>query len=399
MKASASWTHIFSMADRSGYSSNNVVHNNILWSKELPIEGTVDITSSPLIYNDTIYITHYDTLFAIDRHTGEIDWTYSEGKFLHWAPVVGSDTIIISQRHSNTIAISSDGEKRWEYPAESDAQIISNGSVYLSSHSNLIKLNIYNGNEIWVYNTGQYLFPPTLGNNSVYVGSHENCNIYSINQTTGDLNWIFPTSDKHISQMPVFHDGAIYFSSWMPTSSTSAIGKITAIDENGFLLWSIPIEGIPTKPSISNEYLFFTAQSADQSPSNENKVYALNSTNGNIIWSKNFHSERPVAVTSDYLYLTANKYELIALNQSDGSIFWRFGNRYMSPVPSMGSYPAISDGVIVMGGTGNTIFSIGSLSTHNNNNNEGRNYFNNYLVVVLITIGVISVIKFRLKRT
>jgi outer membrane protein assembly factor BamB len=142
--------------------------------------SSVDVSSSPALANDAVYIGSPDhNLYALDATTGKILWQYETG---------------------DAIGFSS--------PA------VANGIVYIGSDDkSLHAVDAATGKGLWKYTSGGKIkSSPTVYNGAVYVGSYDS-NLYALDATTGKVLQAYQT-DGQIFASPRIVDGVLYFGSY-----------------------------------------------------------------------------------------------------------------------------------------------------------------------------------------
>ena len=175
---------------------------------------------------------------------------------------------------------------------------------------------------------------PAIDGDTIYTfGASEDTNsstLFAVNRQTGAIRWQRGWASVAMygeeTSPVVGANGTIYI--------VSNNGKAYAVDRNGTEIWSTtwadnPIQPpYPSTPALSpNGTLYFGTQN------HSGKFFALNSTNGAILWEKTGISEMAPIIVSGTVYVTA-KYEsgapdhrprIIALNDFNGSTIWEYG--------------------------------------------------------------------------
>ncbi len=227
--------------------------------------------ASPVIGNNgTIYdITQVGTLFAIDK-TGHKKWSYSPGWAIddYSSPAIGADgTIYIGSTNGsagNLYAYTDTGTScklKWTFPTTgwvwSSPAIGTDGTIYVGSANGNLYAITDNGTSYtqkWAFNTGGsiYNIPPVIGpDGTVYIGVAPY--VYAVDPATGHEKWQTLISWDSIMYaiyaMTIGADGTSYVSSG---------GRIFTLDQNGNMLWSLPLNGNP--PTIGPDgTLYITA--------------------------------------------------------------------------------------------------------------------------------------------
>jgi outer membrane protein assembly factor BamB len=197
---------------------------NLKWSRFFGERLEVDM--EPVVVGNTVYIGVMNgKLYALNKDTGAVRWTYQSGGPIHHTPTV--------------------------------ATVNNRLTVYVGAYDGtLYAIDATTGAEIWKYSTGgPIMSTPTLIDSTVYIGSTDRF-FYAINGATGSFIWKYPTAG--------------------PISITSAAGTLSsgekiiyvasdnniayALRTNGSLLWSKQMRGAHTKHStvvVSNNRAIF----------------------------------------------------------------------------------------------------------------------------------------------
>lgn len=161
---------------------------------------------------------------------------------------------------------------------------------------------------------------------------------YSLNQKTGQINWIFRAEDY--SPFPTTVDGEQIF-------LANFDGNIYCLDkETGYKIWQFTTEGqyqpdTPILKSANNDLVFFGSRNGI--------LYALDSNSGQLIWKKQFQKlDSSQAFVSGSIHFGSiyledeeiyvfnsleNKF--FSIKQLDGSVNWQIDNLvfdYRSPI-------------------------------------------------------------------
>ena len=197
-------------------------------------------------------------------------------------------------------------------------QNLKNHLFHFSSNSTLkfekrIKLGDINLDKI------QYITPPIISENTIFYSDND-FNIVSKNLETGKLNWNIKLEfekDENFSLVSGFFldNNTLFFS--------TGLGNIYSVDAaNGKIKWFKKF-GIQFSrpPVISKDKLFLV--------SDDNQLYAINKTNGDVMWSHLGNIEElsiiggsKPAVDEGIIVVSYSSGEIFALNENNGSIIW-----------------------------------------------------------------------------
>ena len=197
-------------------------------------------------------------------------------------------------------------------------QNLKNHLFHFNSNSTLkfekrIKLGDINLDKI------QYITPPIISENTIFYSDND-FNIVSKNLETGKLNWNIKLEfekDENFSLVSGFFldNNTLFFS--------TGLGNIYSVDAaNGKIKWFKKF-GIQFSrpPVISKDKLFLV--------SDDNQLYAINKTNGDVVWSHLGNIEElsiiggsKPALDEGIIVVSYSSGEIFALNENNGSIIW-----------------------------------------------------------------------------
>jgi outer membrane protein assembly factor BamB len=138
-----------------------------------------------------------------------------------------------------------------------------------------------------------------------------------------ELLWKANTTGTNYEESAVVYvDGIAYISS----CSTHGKGhdSLFAVNtSNGNILWSKLIGPGYVGPVIDNDVIYIGTSSHGYDPANE-YVYAINRHDGTELWNRNIYGGIPESIQFDNekIYFTSNL--IYALNKTDGSIIWTY---------------------------------------------------------------------------
>jgi len=174
---------------------NSVTGLDLSWSY---FNDYFPILSTPAVSGGTLYFGSYDSnLYALNATTGKKLWSSATGSLVTSSPAVSQGNVYFGSYDGNVYALNAKtGAFVWAYATGAVVETsptVSNGTVYIvTSDSTLTALNAATGALLWSYFVdGITLAPPSVANGAVYVVGLEGT--YSINATTGTLNWFVNT--------------------------------------------------------------------------------------------------------------------------------------------------------------------------------------------------------------
>lgn len=107
----------------------------LAWAAFLP--GN-DLIASPIVTEDRLYVAAAERLIhALDRETGEVEWTFEAGGFFLSAMTLVGDGLLIGDRYGTLYAVSAEtGEELWRFETGGpigSTPVAANGLLYFTS--------------------------------------------------------------------------------------------------------------------------------------------------------------------------------------------------------------------------------------------------------------------------
>lgn len=251
----------------------------IFWSKKIEEEFWGGITSSPLVFDDKVYVLSVSdgALHAFSFDGTEL-WNFSTSGeiFCYSSPSACGDKIFFAGNSSGQHALYclnlSTKEEVWNFMTETEIRGTptiwsEEGLVFFTTKYMLTKkygiyaVNITTGEEVWNVTHYSSWASPALSNGKLYIGGSFVTTFYCYDAKDGSLIWKNEEMGGAIDSSPVVADGKVYFG----TQETS--GTIYALDaEDGSIIWNYTLPDIPgagcnvaSHPSISDRTLFIGA--------------------------------------------------------------------------------------------------------------------------------------------
>ncbi|MFP4559355.1 MAG: PQQ-binding-like beta-propeller repeat protein [Archaeoglobaceae archaeon] len=339
----------------------NLTNGEEIWSKKLEKNPAWHgISSSPLICNDTIYVTTFSdgTLRALNS-TGNELWNFTTGgKISYYTSPSAHDGRVFFAGNGSEPALyclNESGDEIWNYTVESavtNTPAVTDEKVFFATKDRFYTVSS-DGNELWNTTFNGSMSTAALAHGNAYVGSKEGV-LYCMNQSTGKFVWNFTANGK-ISSSPAVTDEVVYFGTNTPNGTVYALNV-----SNGNLLWEYSLDppqgeyyNIMSSPHVVDHKLFIGAddgnvycvgnelqESADLSPGNfsieaeSGKKYRIN--NLTALGALNTAVEDSYTVKDDwfdeYETLLVDSIYGIRNNNSSGWSYWvNYPNESMPP--------------------------------------------------------------------
>jgi outer membrane protein assembly factor BamB len=278
-------------------------------------------------------------------------WMFDVGDIVVSSPTVVENTLYVGSNGSDVYSIDkSTGEKKWIFETggfvNSSPTIVDNTLYVGSNDNNVYAINKNTGEKQWEFDTGDKIrSSPAFADGKVFIGNGDfqdpvDTSIYAINADTGQQEWRYETGDR-ISSVPIINKGTVYV--------TSTDGEIYALDtEEGSLNWSKNIGAGRGSPTIVDETVYVPGF---------NGIFALDKKTGSEQWKYeeeiSFISSSPTVANGVlYVGLTSGN-KLTAIDIDSGNEIWEFTTEN-----AIYSSPTYADETIFIGNEGGNVFSI-----------------------------------------
>lgn len=309
--------------------------------------------STVCISGNILYINAYKTIYALDKNSGALIWSYNLGHESYSSPFVKDSVVYAAaapglySEQGTVVALNAyTGQLIWKvdslvhgYLDASSSPTVVDGILYIGTgnRNSICALDAANGNILWeVTKPKNFYSSPCVAYNRVYIFCGNNT-LYSFNAKTGKQLWRFKTADSYTlsSSSASVHGKTVY--------CIDGIGRYTfALDaRTGAMQWKFDA-GIANDDKFSPLAVYGTVFTCSAG-----NIYALDSANGSVKWQRtltsSFVTSSPT-YANGIIYITAydNGYgHLYELNAVDGTIVGTYD------FPSQSNMPNVSSAVIV----------------------------------------------------
>lgn len=256
----------------------------------------------------------HDKLFAVNTTNGEILWSTYIGP-TYSGPVIDDDVLYIGT------CFHGDLEK----------------DTYMYA------INRFSGEEIWkVLIYGEVAEPVQFDDDKIYFCTFfDNKKIYALNKINGSVHWTYNTHLPYCANIPMLKDNSLYAAYYDTWWLDGGLFKINAT--NGHTIWKKLLPPGPWDNSITSdgEDRIFLALYADRT------MNAYNDSDGSLIWIYPLHG-KPLSFNAYHngvVFIADNQGYVYALNSTDGTLIWE--NKIGSIVDI--SSPTLSGGLLFVG--------------------------------------------------
>lgn len=230
----------------------------VLWSEMLqPRIVRQSITSSPKVWNNLVFIGTFNesggnaSVYALHLENGSVAWRYETVSVYHSSPAISDGVLYLGLA----------------------GLAVKNGSTFDTLHG-LVSLNAMDGSFLWFFETdGSVLSSPVVHDERVYFTSKDGY-LYSA-KTNGELDWKVQIQESTSS--PAIFDGKLYVGTGVDWDD---VGKLLVYELDGTFLWDYDVSGpVQASPTVAGGMVYFATNEL------EGKIFCLNATNGDLIWS------------------------------------------------------------------------------------------------------------------
>lgn len=299
------------------------------------------VVSSPAVVNGVLYVGSADhRLYALDTTTGTKKWEFKAGAGVAASPAVSGGTVYFASYDGFVYAVNaSDGKLQWKFETAGERR-------YSGTHLNGSQPK----GESMPDPFDTYLSSPLIWNGDLYFGSGDS-NIYSLNASTGKLNWKFHTGDV-VHASPVISAGTLFIGSW--DSYFYALDASTGKEKWRFKTGEDPDihnqVGIQSSAVVAGGIVYFGCR--------DSNLYALDAASGKKLWAYNNKGSwviaSPVAQGAKLYFATSDSGMFHALDAKTGADLFSLK---FSGWPTFSS-PIIANDVYYLGSLSGKLFAI-----------------------------------------
>ncbi len=222
------------------------------WASKVLDERHKKLWTSPVIQNNTLYVSTYDGhIYALSLETEDLlDWSFEADAGFASSPLIYEDTLFLGSfdRYLYAINISSD-VPMWKFPKEEPA-----------------------GKWFWA--------SPVISESIVYAGCLDGL-VYAIEAETGEKLWEFDTEDPIVTS-PVLMDSLLIV--------VNESGTVDVFDLDGELGNDAgPLKTVSIGAAVRSS--FCAQEGIVYIRGEDNRIYAIDIDVGGVIWSLNLAVE------------------------------------------------------------------------------------------------------------
>ncbi len=190
---------------------------NELWYIDTP--GTIGHYASPAVSGGRIFFAGGDpALYCVNISDQSILWRFNTSDAIKTTPAIEGDVVFFATE-SRMYAVDVAGDEVWsrDLKATISSPAVAHGKVYIGSSFSMKKLyclDAGSGSEIWNKSVdGAILSSPAVADETVYFGVNAGGGtVYALNATDGTVRWSYDTGDFVMSP-PSISDGIMFIGS------------------------------------------------------------------------------------------------------------------------------------------------------------------------------------------
>ncbi len=321
------WPMFHGEAARTGFSDSKIPSQpNVLWQSTVGGNWSV-------IADDKVFFADEGQVFALSLSKGEILWQYKDQNNSHFFPhgLAADDKLFVTVNDTDNL------------------QTMKTGLVY--------GLESETGKFLW--KTQIAADPshslPLAAEGKIFIGD-DSGTLNALDAATGKILWQKKlVGDGEIHSSPAYANGLVFVGTEGDARYTPAPRNPSSLFalslSKGEIVWQFPIDYAPDRvnlihatPAIANGVVYFGSENG--------WFYALNATNGSLIWKKELATGREMVGTSSTAGLGFGKVfvslwsgKFLALDQKTGNTVWEFsyeGN-------GTDSSPVVADNKVCLG--------------------------------------------------
>jgi outer membrane protein assembly factor BamB/tetratricopeptide (TPR) repeat protein len=273
-------------------------------------------------------------VLALDLATGRERWRYSlaEGRFIQ-APVAAGEVILLASqdikplpRPDNAlIALDHNGELAWQFPVPAhslSAPAVYGDRLFITTSSGtgyIVALPDGRLHHRVNYLPGWTPAPPTVGDNTFYIGSREPV-IAAVTAADGQSSILFRAEpdDVWFMSAPAFDQEIVY--------AAGTDKHLYAIDARaGRLRWRVRLGRGASSPPVIGKHLYVGVKEQSENNQFAYALYALSLATGEQIWrfESDKHIEAPVLASHDFVFAGSRGGCFYALDAHTGAVQWQ----------------------------------------------------------------------------
>jgi outer membrane protein assembly factor BamB len=284
-------------------------------------------------------------LDAINSTTGNIIWNITFPNEVMTEPLIIGHEVVVGLGNNQFInpdirgtginylaAVNiSNGSPIWQFGTcgeDMPTPVFHDGLIIEPTGGGVVyAINASSGNQVWSTCVGSFvsMSSPAIYNGTIYFGGANPYNFYALNASTGKVLWDYCTNATGglTDGSPVITDGQVIDGYTVELGNETFQAFVISFNaSDGNVMW-ITYEGIgiqPQSPPIEIPPLTADGNLVFSEPTALSKLFAINATNGDILWDKytGYDDSNPAIVNHDIV--TVNLTGSLMVFNSTGSL-------------------------------------------------------------------------------
>jgi len=353
------WTMFRANAERNGFIDSPAPESNQVFWK---FQTGGAIVSSPVLADGIVYVGSTDEyLYAVHSESGSKLWSVRLGSGIG-SPTVASGMVFVTCKQGEVFALDMySGTQVWRQrlgeeagfgsPLVVGSRVFVNGNQSVHVFNAEVGANLYN---VDVNTRGSGGIAPLAFDADLILallagGGVFGCNGFEAADGMGRF-WITigPSSVDTIRSGPAVSEGLTYALNVNP----EGFSTVFALGAFGMHAWEQPLDGVTeASPAVAYGLVYIPT---------DRKAYALNATDGSVVWSYPVNGERSIsspAVADGKVFFGLDNGYIYALDGYTGSLIWS-----CKTGGAVQSSPAISNSLLFAGSDDGCLYAIGRQS-------------------------------------
>ena len=283
-------------------------------------------TSTPAVYNGTVYFCSGDRLYAADAQSGALKWKYPAeealGGMVKTSVTISDGLVFFGATDKNLYAVDAEtGKYVWAYSTSGSIKsspMVSEGVVYCGSDDNcLYAINVQTGESVWTsgFKTEDDVScSPAIGQ-SIVVFASKDTKIYAASAASGKTRWMYRLPMALNTTSVVIGDNAVF----VPAGGLIQVLTIGSGQVRG----TIKLEAdVAATPVVVGKDLYVVCKNK--------KMYAFDCSlkQAKAKWAQGVDLSvactAPPTVAGDLIFVPGSGGVISAFSIADGTLKWRY---------------------------------------------------------------------------
>ncbi|MCW4031596.1 MAG: PQQ-binding-like beta-propeller repeat protein [Candidatus Bathyarchaeota archaeon] len=325
-KSEVDWWPMFQHdPNHSGFSSSEVpVTNETLWVFDIGALAGGPVASvgfAPAVVDGRVFVGSSHRFWCINSSSGLMIWNYSKPADQSTSPAISNGRVLISGGQELFCFNVANGDLLWTFARGSDIRsspVIKDGRVFVGSGDGLYCVNLATGELLWNFGPGNIESSPTVVGTKVFLARASFEELVCLDAESGTQLWASSRLEHLDRSSPMFYDGRVFVGTSFLNNTLFCFDSST-----GALLWKYQTEGwIEATPAVANGKVFIGDWT------NTGIVYCLNAQDGTLLWKHTyegvFGAEYSSPAVADGKIVLCMGRKLFVLNETNGDVIWSY---------------------------------------------------------------------------